>query len=146
MHAWADACSLDTDADAMIWWYVAFGSAVGGVARFAVAAVVQQRVGPNFPVGTLLVNVTGSFLLGLLLRYALGTDAISPEVRALLTTGFCGGYTTFSTFSADTILLLEDGQSMRAGVYVLLSIVLSLAGTWLGILAARELLALRSPS
>jgi fluoride exporter len=128
----------------MIWWYVALGSAVGGVARFAVAAVVQQRVGPNFPVGTLMVNVSGSFLLGLLLRYALGTDAISAETRALLTTGFCGGYTTFSTFSYDTILLLEDGQSARAGAYVLLSVLLSLAGTWLGIIAARALLALRA--
>jgi len=130
----------------MIWWYVALGSAVGGVTRFAFAAFVQQRVGPNFPAGTLLVNITGSFLLGFLLRYALGTDAISPEVRALLTTGFCGGYTTFSTFTYDTMLLLEEGQSTRAGVYVLLSVLFSLAGTWLGILAARALLSARAPS
>jgi CrcB protein len=128
----------------MIWWYVALGSAVGGVARLALASLVQQRVGPNFPVGTLVVNVSGSFLLGLLLRYALGTQAISPEVRALLTTGFCGGYTTFSTFTYDTMLLLEDGQTSRAGLYVLLSVVLSLAGAWLGILGGRALLAMRS--
>jgi CrcB protein len=128
----------------MIWWYVALGSAVGGVARFGLAAFAQQRVGPNFPVGTLLVNVSGSLLLGFLWRYALGTDAISPEVRALLTTGFCGGYTTFSTFSYETMLLLEDGQSGRAGVYIILSIALSLAGAWLGIAGARALLALRS--
>jgi len=130
----------------MIWWYVALGSAVGGVARFALATIVQQRVGPDFPVGTLVVNVSGSLLLGFLLRYSLGTVAISPEVRALLTTGFCGGYTTFSTFSYDTMLLLEDGEGLRAGGYVLLSVVLSLAGTWLGIVAARELLAMRSQS
>jgi len=129
----------------MIWWYVALGSA-GGVARFALATIVQQRVGPDFPVGTLVVNVSGSLLLGFLLRYSLGTVAISPEVRALLTTGFCGGYTTFSTFSYDTMLLLEDGEGLRAGGYVLLSVVLSLAGTWLGIVAARELLAMRSQS
>src|SRR4051812_26029602 len=127
----------------MIWWYVALGSAVGGVARFGLAAFVQQRVGPNFPVGTLLVNVSGSLLLGFLWRYALGTDAISPEVRALLTTGFCGGYTTFSTFSYDTMLLLEDGQTSRAGLYVLLSVALSLVGVWLGILGGRALLATR---
>lgn len=128
----------------MIWWYVALGSAIGGVARFALAAFVQQRVGPHFPIGTLVVNVSGSLLLGFLLRFALGTDAISPEVRALLTTGFCGGYTTFSTFSYDTMLLLEDGEGLRASAYVLLSVVLSLIGTWLGTMAARELLAMRS--
>ena len=82
--------------------------------------------------------------IGLLFRYALGTDAISLEVRALLTTGFCGGYTTFSTFSYDTMLLFEDGQSVRAGTYVVLSVALSLAATWLGIIAARALLAARS--
>ena len=130
----------------MIWWYVALGSAVGGVARFALASLVQQRVGPNFPVGTLAVNISGSFVLGLILRYALGTPAITPEVRALLTTGFCGGYTTFSTFTYDTMLLLEDGQTSRAGLYILLSVALSLAGAWLGILGGRALLAMRSSS
>ena len=130
----------------MIWWYVALGSAVGGVARFALSVLVQQRVGPSFPVGTLVVNISGSFVLGLLLRYALGTQAITPEARALLTTGFCGGYTTFSTFTYDTMLLLEDGQTSRAGLYVLLSVGLSLAGAWLGILGARALLAMRASS
>ncbi len=130
----------------MIWWYVALGSAVGGVARFALASPVQQRVGPNFPVGTLIVNISGSFVLGLILRYAPGTQAITPEVRALLTTGFCGGYTTFSTFTYDTMLLLEDGQTSRAGLYVLLSVTLSLAGAWLGILGGRALLAMRTSS
>jgi len=130
----------------MIWWYVALGSAVGGVARLAIASLVQQRAGPNFPVGTLVVNISGSFVLGLILRYALGTQAISPEVRALLTTGFCGGYTTFSTFTYDTMLLLEDGQTSRAGFYVLLSVTLSLVGAWLGILGGRALLAMRSSS
>lgn len=130
----------------MIWWYVALGSAVGGVARFALSVLVQQRVGPTFPVGTLVVNISGSFVLGLVLRYALGTQAMTPEVRALLTTGFCGGYTTFSTFTYDTMLLLEDGQTSRAGLYVLLSVGLSLAGAWLGILGARALLAMRASS
>lgn len=128
----------------MIWWYVAVGSAVGGVARFGLAAIIQQRVGPNFPAGTLLINISGSFLLGLIFRYALGTDAISLEVRTLLTTGFCGGYTTFSTFSYDTMVLLEEGQSARATTYVVLSVVLSLVATWLGITAARALLSART--
>lgn len=130
----------------MIWWYVALGSAVGGVARFALSALVQQRVGPNFPVGTLVVNISGSLLLGFLLRYALGTDVVSPEIRALLTTGFCGGYTTFSTFTYETMVLIEDGESTRAGLYIVSSIVLSLAGAWLGIAAARGLITIRAQS
>jgi fluoride exporter len=128
----------------MIWWYVALGSAVGGVARFALATLVQQRVDPSFPVGTLIVNISGSLVLGFLFRYALGTDAISPEVRALLTTGFCGGYTTFSTFTYETMVLIEEGEVTRAATYVVLSVVLSLAGAWLGIMGARVLLAARS--
>jgi CrcB protein len=125
-------------------WYVAVGSAVGGVARYLLSAFIQQRVGPSFPAGTLVVNVSGSFLLGLLLRYALGSEAISAEMRAMLTIGFCGGYTTFSTFSFETAVLLEEGQHARAGVYILASVLLSLVGTWLGFAAARELLAARS--
>lgn len=124
-------------------WYVAIGSAVGGVARFLLTAAVQQRVGAGFPTGTLLVNVTASFLLGLLWRYALGTDAISAEVRVLLTTGFCGGYSTFSTFTYETFVLVEEGQLARASLYVVLSVGLSLAGMWLGFMGARALLAAR---
>jgi CrcB protein len=124
-------------------WYVAVGGAVGSMSRFLLGAYVQQRVGAAFPVGTLLVNVTGSLLLGFLLRYALATEAVSPEVRVLLTTGFCGGYTTFSTFSYETAALVEDGQYDRAALYVVLSVVASLIGTFMGIAGARALLALR---
>jgi CrcB protein len=138
--------SQDNDGPDMIWLYVALGSAIGGVARFALATLVQQNASANFPVGTLVVNISGSFLLGLLFRYSLGASAITLEMRVLLTAGFCGGYTTFSTFSYDTILLLEEGRSGRAGAYVPSSVVLSLAATWLGIMAARALLAVRSQS
>lgn len=125
-------------------WYVAFGSAVGGVARFLLGTLIQQRTTGTFPIGTLVVNVTGSLLLGFILRYALGTSAVSPEVRALLTTGFCGGYTTFSTFSYEAIALLEEGQHGRAGLYMALSLVLSLAACLAGVIIARELLAARA--
>ena len=128
----------------MIWWYVALGSAAGGAARFGLSTLVQQQFGPTFPVGTLVVNVSGSLLLGFLWRYALGTDATSPEVRALLTTGFCGGYTTFSTFTYETMVLFEDGQSVRAGVYVISSVLLSLAAVWLGASGARTVLGIRA--
>ena len=124
-------------------WYVAFGSAVGGAARFLVGTLAQGRVGTTFPVGTLLVNVTGSLLVGFLLRYAIAVPTLSPEIRALLTAGFCGGYTTFSTFSYETVVLLEDGDYRRAALYVTASLVLALVGTLAGFDLARRLLALQ---
>ena len=124
-------------------WYVALGSAVGGVTRYLLGGWIQQRAGGTFPIQTLLINVSGSFLLGFLQRYALDATAISPEVRTMLTIGFCGGYTTFSTFSFETVRLLEDGDWRRATLYIGLSIVLSIGGAVLGVTAAREFLALR---
>lgn len=125
-------------------WYVAAGSAVGGVARFLLASFLQQRAGPSFPIGTLIVNVSGSLLLGFLMQLALSTPAISAEVRTMLTTGFCGGYTTFSTFTYEAMVLAEDSQYARLLTYVALSVVLSLVAAWLGIAGARELIAVRA--
>jgi CrcB protein len=124
-------------------WAIAVGAAVGGVARYYLATAVQQRLGATFPWGTLLINVSGSLLLGFIIRYALATPSMSIEVRALLTTGFCGGYTTFSTYSYETAALLEDGQYERAGLYALGSAFLALAATLAGFLLARELIAFR---
>ena len=124
-------------------WYVALGSAAGGVLRWLLGGAVQQRLGTLFPVGTLVVNITGSVLLGFLIRYALHTPAISPEIRALLTTGFCGGYTTFSTYTYETATLIEDGDYRRAAAYAIASVLLALIGTFLGFAAARALLAAR---
>jgi CrcB protein len=97
----------------------------------------------TFPAGTLLVNVTGSFLLGAIIRYALETPSLTPEVRAFLTIGFCGGYTTFSTFSYETMALLEDSQWARAGVYITASVILSLIATFLGLALARQVIVWR---
>jgi CrcB protein len=124
-------------------WYVAAGSALGGVTRFLLGGYLQRTAGASFPVGTLVINVTGSFLLGFLLRYALGTASVTPEVRALLTTGFCGGYTTFSTFSYEAVALAEDGAWARVAAYVAASVLLSIAAAFLGVAAAREALLLR---
>ena len=124
-------------------WAVAIGAALGGVARYYLASAIQQRVGPTFPWGTLAINVSGGLLLGVLMRYALATPSVSAELRAFLTTGFCGGYTTFSTYSYETATLLEDGQYGRAGTYALASVVLALLATFAGFVLARELIALR---
>jgi CrcB protein len=120
--------------------YVAIGAALGGVARLALAGFVQQRAGAGFPAGTLIVNLTGSFLLGALIRYALQSTAVTPEMRAMLTTGFCGGYTTFSTFSYETAVLLEDGEYARAALYVGVSVIGALLATFAGFACAEWLL------
>ena len=124
-------------------WYVALGGAVGSVIRYVVGVAIQGRSGLDFPVGTLLVNISGCLLLGFLIHYALATPAITPEVRALLTTGLCGGYTTFSTFSYETVALIQDGDWRRATLYVGLSVAGSILGVMLGIAGARQVLELR---
>ncbi|HEV8355806.1 MAG TPA: fluoride efflux transporter CrcB [Gemmatimonadales bacterium] len=121
-------------------WYVALGSAVGGVLRYLLGGWVQERAGTSFPLQTLLINVTGSLLLGFVQRYALETTAISAEVRTLLTVGVCGGYTTFSTFSLETVRMLEDGDWRRAALYIGLSVALSVGAALLGIALARTVL------
>jgi CrcB protein len=113
------------------------------VSRYLLGGLVQRLAAGTFPAGTLLINVTGSFLLGAILRYGIDTPTLTPEVRALLTVGFCGGYTTFSTFSYETVALMEDGEWPRAAVYVALSVGLSVLATFLGFVAARELIAVR---
>lgn len=91
----------------------------------------------TFPAGTLLVNVLGAFVLGFVMRYALDTSAMSSELRAFLTTGLCGGFTTFSAFSYETAAQLEDGNYRRAGTYVLLSVIGCLLAMYLGFAGAR---------
>jgi fluoride exporter len=121
--------------------YVAIGGAFGTVGRYALTLFVQSRSSGTFPIATLLVNVSGSILLGFLMRYGLESSSASPEVRLLLTTGFCGGYTTFSTFSYETARLLEDGEWTRGGAYIVASVVLSLVGAFVGFALARSLMA-----
>ncbi|HUQ80369.1 MAG TPA: fluoride efflux transporter CrcB [Gemmatimonadaceae bacterium] len=127
-----------------LFWYVAIGSAVGGVARLLLGSAIQQRTPGPFPVGTFVVNITGAILLGFLMRYLLASPTVSAEMRALLTTGFCGGYTTFSTFSYETLTLIEAGDYRRATLYATLSVILALAGTVVGGYSAAQVLARRA--
>jgi CrcB protein len=125
-------------------WAVAIGAAAGGVSRYYLSFAIQSRAGASFPWGTLVVNVTGSLILGFLMRFALASPAASMELRLFLATGVCGGYTTFSTYSYEVALLIEDGQYERAGAYAFGSVILAVLATFAGFVLARELMALRT--
>jgi CrcB protein len=121
---------------------VAVGGALGSVARYLIGALVQERLATALPVGTLAINLSGSLLLGFLVRIGLETSAFGPEMRFFLTTGFCGGFTTFSTFSYETFRLFEDGEYRTAGLYVIASVVLALLGCAVGMGAAGRLISM----
>jgi len=118
--------------------WIALGSALGGVARYALSSLVATAAGEGFPLGTLLVNVTGSFVIGFFAT-ATGPDGrllVSPNARQFVTIGLCGGYTTFSSFSWQTLVLVQEGEFARAGLNVVGSVLLCLAAVWLGFAAA----------
>jgi CrcB protein len=122
---------------------VALGSAAGGVARFLLSAWIEQRTVSSFPYATLLVNLSGSLLLGFLATWTYETAGVPADVRALLTTGLCGGFTTFSAFSLETVALAEEGALGRAALYVVLSVSLCVIGAYGGVAGARQLVLLR---
>jgi CrcB protein len=100
---------------------------------------VYTLLGRAFPIGTIVVNCIGAFCIGLIMEFSLRSTLISPTLRVGITIGFLGGLTTFSTFSYETFRLLEDGNFLVATSNVLLSVVVCLTFTWLGIAAARYL-------
>ena len=110
--------------------YLAVGGMIGTLARYALGGLLQPSSG-SFPWGTLFVNLLGAFALGFLMRYLLGTTTVGPELRAALTIGFCGSFTTMSTFSYETVTLMTDGEYWRAGFYMAGSI----GGTVLAVMA-----------
>jgi len=111
------------------------GAGLGGMMRHGVNGFITDRTASGFPVGIIAINISGSLLLGLLTGYFAFKGDASGNWRLFLTTGLCGGYTTFSTFSQDTILLIDRGQPGAAALYVILSVGLSLlaffAALWL---------------
>jgi CrcB protein len=117
---------------------VAAGGAAGAVARFSLSYWVSQRLGAGFPWGTLAVNLIGSYLLGL--AVGVGEAAsIPPALRAVLMIGFLGAFTTFSTFSVETLGLLREGESLRALLNVAVQILAGLSLAFAGIVTARAL-------
>ena len=114
--------------------WVSLGGAIGSAARFWISGIVAERYGQTFPYGTLAVNITGSFVIGL---FAALTDSdgrwlLSPSFRQFFMIGVCGGYTTFSSFSLQTLALAQDGEWFRAVANSLASVTLCLVAVWLG--------------
>ena len=117
---------------------IALGGAIGAVLRFGVYAAAGRWLGLGFPFGTLAVNVLGSAAMGVLAAVLL-ERAGAPRLAPLLMTGLLGGFTTFSAFSLDAMLLIERGEALRAVAYVLGSVGLSVLGLWAGLALGRAL-------
>ncbi|WP_461828931.1 fluoride efflux transporter CrcB [Aquifex sp.] len=111
---------------------VAIGGAVGSVLRYLLSKYVQKLAGLEFPVGTLFVNLLGAFLIGIAFSYLVEKLAIHPFTRALLITGFLGGFTTFSTFSYESYSLLAEGEYLRFLLYIFITNGAGILGTFLG--------------
>ena len=118
----------------MILFLIALGGAVGSALRYLIGGAIQRSSASGYPVGTMVVNVAGCFLIGVFVRYLLNMQT-SAELRALLVVGFCGGFTTFSTFSFETVGLIEGGEYTRAATYIVGSVVLCLLATFAGMAA-----------
>ena len=125
----------------MNYLWIGLGSALGGMARYGCSGLAARYIGAAFPWGTLIVNVSGSLVIGFLaaLAAADGRLLISPDARAFLMIGLCGGFTTFSAFSIETLNLARDGDWLWAGANVVLSVVLCLLAVWLGYMGASAL-------
>jgi fluoride exporter len=130
-----------------VYLWIALGSAIGGVARYWTYDLVASYFGQTFPWGTLAVNFFGSFLIGLIatLTSPDGRLFAGAEVRQFLMIGLCGGYTTFSTFSMESLELLRNGELHRAGAYVAASVLVCILAVWLGYAFAAGLNQLKGP-
>lgn len=121
----------------MTYAYIIAGAIAGAPLRYFVQGRVQDVTGITFPWGTLVVNVTGCLLIGILLTLAEEREVLSREARLALVVGFLGSYTTFSTFGWETVALLRENDVVRAAGNVLLSTLGGIVGVWLGIVIAR---------
>jgi fluoride exporter len=118
---------------------VGLGGLIGSLARYWLAGAAQRWAGSGFPAGTLTVNVLGSFVVGLVMVLSLDRGLLSADMRLLLAVGLCGGFTTMSTFSYETVALLRDGDVLIAFVNLSTTIVVCLIAVWFGQLVGRFL-------
>jgi CrcB protein len=116
------------------YFWIMLGGALGTGARFWASGLVARRFGEFFPLGTLVVNVSGCFVVGFFAAVAdpLGPFLVTPRVRQFVMIGVCGGYTTFSSFSLQTLDLAQDGDWLKAGLNAVLSFVCCMLAVWLG--------------
>ena len=119
--------------------WIGLGGFLGANLRYLVQTWSAARWGSSFPYGTLIANVTGSLILGFIVTLATQRVALSPNWRLFLTVGVLGGYTTFSSFTVETLALIETGRWTASGVYLVGSVLLGLAGAYLGIILARAI-------
>ena len=133
--------SYQTFAEGLVvaYLWIALGAVVGASARYFVSGFVAQRVSPGFPYGTLIINVTGSFVLGLFLTWAGERVLTDPKWRLLIAVGFCGSYTTFSSYAFESFALGEQGQWLMMAVNVIGSNALCLGAVLAGAVLARSL-------
>ena len=117
---------------------VALGAAAGGLARYIIGAAIMQRFGGRFPLGTLTINVTGCFLIGVLMTMITERGTLSSKWQPLLVIGVLGGYTTFSSFGWETYRSIREGNALMGLLYVLLSVGLGYIAVWCGALLARR--------
>ena len=125
--------------------WIGLGSALGGMARYACSNLIAAWFGVTFPLGTLVINVLGSFVIGFFATLT-GPDGrllVPGDMRQFVMVGLCGGYTTFSAFSLQTLTLAQDGEFVRAGLNIGASVALCLISVWLGYIAAAALNAIR---
>jgi CrcB protein len=114
------------------------GGGTGALARYVAASAIMTRFGGRFPLGTLAINVTGSFLIGFLMTVLTERYQLDPQWRLLLVVGFLGGYTTFSSFEWETFTAVRDGALWAGMLNVVASVVLGYAAVWLGVMLARR--------
>ena len=115
------------------------GGGLGAVARYLVATTINEKVSTHFPYGTLVVNVVGSFLMGFLAMWLVEKLGLNPLLRLAIFVGFLGAFTTFSTFSMETLNLFEEGLAVRALLNMLLNVTFSVLAVWLGVLLGRAI-------
>ncbi len=118
---------------------VAIGGALGSVLRFWVGGFVSNRMGTRFPYGTFIINVTASFLIGLILTLLAERSHWSPNWRYFIPIGFIGGYSTFSTFEYEAFRSFQDGEVLMAGLNVVLSVIVGFVSVWLGVITGRTI-------
>ncbi len=114
------------------WVYLIIGSIAGGVSRYVLAGAVHEKLGAGFPYGTLAINISGCFFVGFLSALADNKLFFGPNARILLMTGFCGAYTTFSTYMLETGNLAKDGEISKAFLNILISTVVGFGAYWIG--------------